>query len=353
MNNTVHFVHYTSNPGGLEVLLPSIITNLKKGKFNAFIIRPPHENENNVYDKIPINLTYGASGYYAFWLLLRYAHKRKNDIFHVFNIGPYALLMMRLAGVRKLVYAIHGTLYWKNRKQRLLRKFVWQMAMSSKYRITSNSEYSKNVFIKQVIKNARPILLYNPIDTERFAKNDSVTKNDKKKIVYSGRLTKGKNLFKWIHVAEAINKKHPDICFEIYGDGPLRQSLQKLINERNLKEIVALKGFYKNAEEIYKNADLLLFLSEYESFGNVVVESILCETPVIAGSIPSMKEIFQNFSEFLISLDDNLEQNVLLKIEQIEFLSKLAKEAAEEFKERFSLEQHIRKVEKIYESFNS
>lgn len=354
MKNRVHLVHFTTRPGGIEVKRHLLITNLKKFTFSAFIIRPPDKNEINVYDNMSINIVYGEKGIIAYWELLKYARKNKKDIFHVYNIGPIALLILRIAGVNELIYAIHGTIYWKTWNQRTYRKLLWRLAMKPKYFISSNSVYSGDVFVKKVLKSSKPLLIYNPIDSNRFKKPDKRNSNNEKlNIVYSGRLAQGKNLFRWISIAKSINEKHPGYRFEIYGDGPLKQGLQKVILENNLQDVITLKGFYRKAEEIYQNADLLLFLSEYESFGNVVVESILCETPVITGAIPSMKEIFQNFSEFLVNLDDNLEQNIMLRIEQIKILRLLAKNAAMEFRERFSLEQHIRKVEKIYDSFNS
>jgi glycosyltransferase involved in cell wall biosynthesis len=353
-NNRIHFVHFSSKPGGIEVLIPILINNLKSFVFSSFVLRPLPINEISVYRNVLIDVTYGTSGRSTYWHLFIYGRKNRKDIFHVFNIGPVALFVLRLAGVKKLVYGIHGTIYWKTKTQYLLRKPLWKLAISPRYIITSNSVYSGDVFIKKVLNTAKPILLYNPIDYERFVRLTERSVNIKSiKIVYCGRLTQGKNLFKWIEIAGKIHVKHPEFCFEIFGDGPLKQRLRNFIGEANLQEVVFLKGFCQNAEEIFQNADLLLFLSEYESFGNVVVESVLCDTPVIVSNIPSMKEIFRNYPEFLVDLDQNLELNILQKIERLDSLRLLAEKAAVEFRERFSLNQHISKIEKIYASFNS
>lgn len=352
MNKKVHYVHFSSRPGGIEVLLPNMIRNLKHYEIFAFVLRPVIMNEKNVYDQVSVKVSYGTSGFSTYFRLFVYAIKHSRDIFHVFNIGPLALLMLRLAGVSKLIYAIHGTIYWKTGFQKNFRKIVWKLAMCKKYLITSNSEFSGNVFITKVLKGAKPLTLYNPIDTSRFIP-DETPRGGLKKIVYSGRLAKGKNLVRWLKVAESIHKIYPEIIFEIYGEGPLKRMLLAQIVDFNLEKIVILKGFSELPEKIYQQADLLIFLSEYESFGNVAVESILCETPVIVSAIPSMKEIFRNFPEFLVNLDENLEQNILLNIEQLESLRTLTKNAAKEFNERFSLNQHVKKIEEIYESFTS
>jgi glycosyltransferase involved in cell wall biosynthesis len=352
LNKNVHIVHFSSKPGGIEVLLPVLINNLKSYDFKSFVLRPHPENEASVYEKVFVNITYGKSNYLTYWKLFLYSRKNRKDIFHVFNIGPFALLSIRLAGVKKLVYGIHGTIYWKTKTQFFFRKSAWKVAMHFSYITTSNSVFSGEVFSEKVLKTKSPLLLYNPIDSDRFKKPETLNSR-KNKIIYSGRLAKGKNLFKWIDIAGKIFKKFPDFRFELYGNGPLKQQLQDYIIVNNLGKIVVLKGHYSNVEEIYQNADLLIFLSEYESFGNVVVESILCGTPVIAGEISSMKEIFKNFPEFLVKLDKDLEYNILQKIEQIDSLRFSASKASVEFRERFSLFQHLSKVEKIYATFNS
>ena len=100
------------------------------------------------------------------------------------------------------------------------------------------------------------------------------------------------------------------------------------------------------------DADILLFLSEYESFGNVAVESILCGTPVIVSDIPSMREIFIDFPEFLISLDDNLNDAVLHKLDDINKLKELTLKARTQFLNRFSVEAHTTALDRLYKSFN-
>lgn len=350
MNKKVHFIHFSSRPGGIEVLFPNMVYNLENVEISAFVIRPADVNEKNVYDNTKVNVTYGTSGYTTYFHLFRYAFKYHRDIFHVFNIGPFALLMLRLAGVKKLVYAIHGTIYWKTGFQKVIRKMCWNFAMSKKYFVTSNSEFSGIVFNKKVLKWIKPITLYNPIDVFRF--NPEVEpRTGFKKIVYSGRLANGKNLIRWIKIAESIHEKYPDIIFEIYGEGPLKSTLQTDITAQNLDNIVFLKGYTNRPEQIYQHADLLIFLSEYESFGNVVVESILCETPVIVSAIPSMKEIFKNFPCFLVELNDDLERNIMRMLINIVYLKEQSIRAAKEFRERFSVEKHINTLNQIYDRF--
>ena len=347
----INLVHLYDSPGGIEVLLPGLSEALYNRQFRAYVIRPPRTVCQSVYDRTDVKVTYGSrNNLIAIIRLTIYAIKRKDEVFHVFNIGPLFLLILRLSGIKRLIYSIHGTKYWKTKEQKILRKTLWNIALKRNYVLTSNSIFSGSVFGKEIHPSKTIELLYNPIDSRRFKpESDKIRVSKPVKIVYSGRLVKGKNLIRWIEIAVFLKQNFSDCFFEIYGSGPERDSLKQVILDRNLESFIFLKGHLNEPEKIYQVADLLIFLSEYESFGNVVVESIMCETPVIASSIPSMKEIFRDFPVFLVDLDDKLEENILNKVKSLDKLNSTAKEARISFIERFDSEKHYSRLRNLYE----
>ncbi len=50
MEKRICLVHYSSSPGGIEVLMPEIIRMLPDAVFSVFVIRPPEKEKINVYD---------------------------------------------------------------------------------------------------------------------------------------------------------------------------------------------------------------------------------------------------------------------------------------------------------------
>jgi glycosyltransferase involved in cell wall biosynthesis len=225
---------------------------------------------------------YGSgSNFIAAWKLFRFARHKNKTVFHVWGIGPFFLFVLRLSGIRKLVYSIHGTVYWNNGRQKVLRKIFWWLAIRRKeYRFTSNSEFSRKVFLDKIDSKADVEVLYNPISLKKFnSLGREISEIDIiKKIIYAGRLDSGKGLLKWIKYAASIHKINQGIKFEIYGDGHLKPFLQETILKYDAEAYIILKGYINDIREAYRSADLLLFVSEFESFGNVVVESILCGT---------------------------------------------------------------------------
>jgi glycosyltransferase involved in cell wall biosynthesis len=349
--NYVNLVHFSSRPGGIEMILPVIITAMPGYAFKSFVIHQPAPDDVNVYDMMQIPVVYGK-GIRArtFLQIFRFAKENKDQIFQVFNIGPFFLLVLRLAGLKKIVYSIHGTIYWKKSGQKFIHKLIWTIALKRSYIITSNTEYSKKVFLDKIKSRAAIQVLHNPIDGTRFSPYPLPLSHDGLKIIYAGRLSRGKNLEKWIDFAVGIHKTIPDSQFEIYGTGSLHDILKNKIRLLNAGHFILLKGFREDIENAYREADVLLFLSEYESFGNVVVECILSGTPVIVSDIPSIQEIFREFPEFIIATSDQMLPSIISKIHHINDLKKTAMRARGEFISRFSTENHIRILNGIYQS---
>ncbi len=351
----IHLVHFSSSPGGIELQIPQLVKKMGNDVvISSFVIRPPGKSSFNIYTDTGIPVKYGSKfNLAAICKLWIYAIGRRRDIFHVFNLGPYFLLVLRLAGVRKVVYSIRGTKYWRGPINKVIVKQVWRLAFTKRQVFIANSFFSKSTFAKGTGYDKNNIrVVYNPVASGRLKGTCIRTNPQSLNIIYVGRLVRGKNLFKWLDIAGAIRLKFPAARFYLYGDGPLRKELQAHGNELGISDFVQFAGFKDNIGDVYCNADLLLFLSEYESFGNVTVESILCGIPVIAAGIPAMKEIFSDYPEFILENDSGIEMNVVKKLENLDALRALARKAGKEFALRYSLNSHVNALKEIYHSLN-
>jgi len=97
-------------------------------------------------------------------------------------------------------------------------------------------------------------------------------------LIYVGRIAAEKNLDLAIEAHRAMRRFNEGIKFVIVGDGPLRPALQR----KNTDLIFAGMQTGEQLAEYYASADIFLFPSETETFGNVTLEAMASGLVVIA-----------------------------------------------------------------------
>ncbi|MCQ6566837.1 glycosyltransferase family 4 protein [Bacillus mycoides] len=106
---------------------------------------------------------------------------------------------------------------------------------------------------------------------------------------YVGRLAPEKDIDTLQTLIQTTNKERDDIHWLIAGDGPLAKGLHENVPKTNVTFTGYLQG--KDLAEVYASSDLMVFPSTTETFGNVVLESLACGTPVIGANSGGVKNI--------------------------------------------------------------
>jgi len=109
----------------------------------------------------------------------------------------------------------------------------------------------------------------------------------KNKVVISvGRLVPQKGFHYLIEGFKKVVEKHPETILVILGEGELKEELEKLIENLNLKNKVFLLGFQKNPFKFLKNSSIFVLSSVQEGLPMVLIEAMACALPVIATDCP-------------------------------------------------------------------
>lgn len=140
---------------------------------------------------------------------------------------------------------------------------------------------------------------------------------------YAGRIAPEKDIETLrILIQTTLKERTDDIHWLIAGDGPLAKELRETVPTTNVTFTGYLQG--ENLAEAYACSDLMVFPSPTETFGNVVLESLACGTPVIGANSGGVKNIIadgktgflcepKNPESFLLSIYQLLNNNELRK----------------------------------------
>lgn len=135
------------------------------------------------------------------------------------------------------------------------------------------------------ISDDRARVIFNPVCLN--LSNDIVRKQEKDKIFISvGRLVEQKNFPLLIRSFSSFIKLKPDYKLIIYGEGPLRKSLEGQIKNLGLQEQVSLPGNNPNWHDYAVNATGFISTSNYEGMPNCLEEALCLGCPSIATNCP-------------------------------------------------------------------
>ncbi|MDH2420445.1 glycosyltransferase family 4 protein [Cobetia amphilecti] len=115
--------------------------------------------------------------------------------------------------------------------------------------------------------------------------------------LHVGRLAAEKNIELLIRTYEAMLAVQPDLALVLVGDGPLRERLEQRLPE-------AIFAGFQTGEALaahYASADLFVFPSLSETFGNVVLEAMASGLAVIAFDYAAAAEVIRDDHQGLLA----------------------------------------------------
>ncbi len=138
-------------------------------------------------------------------------------------------------------------------------------------------------YYKNVPEKTKKIIS-NPVDGDKLPLRAEIIT---KRIVSVGRLDSQKNFPLLIKSFAALGEQFSEYRLDIYGEGPERETLQKLIESFNLQERISLCGAKKNVQQLISDAEIFVMSSDYEGFPNALLEAMSIGLPVISTDFPT------------------------------------------------------------------
>lgn len=135
-------------------------------------------------------------------------------------------------------------------------------------------------------------VIYNPVIVPHFSFRKAANK-----ILYVGKLSKGKGVDVLLGAFAKIVPKIKDVSLEIIGTGHLYKSLTDFVSVNKFKNKIVFRGHLNHdntLKEIAKSSLTIIPSVWPEPFGRVAVESLLVGTPVLVTNRGGLPEIIRD-----------------------------------------------------------
>lgn len=247
------------------------------------------------------------------WVFKRYLSTNSiPDVVHVHNSSS-AELALWVKKKYKIPFVVteHSSLMWSGHNK--LSSLVFKeskanIAVSKKFAQHLSKQYNEKFYYIPNVVNTnyfQPIKVTEEIHSSNFNVDDAI-------FVSVGNLTENKNHKLAIKALKNLVTRFKNIKLFIAGEGPERQSLERLISELGLCNHVFLLGKLPRNEvrELLWKSDFFVLPSKSETFGVVLIEAMAAGLPILSLQNGGSESIVNSSVGFIAKDDREFTDNM-------------------------------------------
>jgi N-acetyl-alpha-D-glucosaminyl L-malate synthase BshA len=300
--------------GGSGVIATELGTELSRRGHRVHVIsyalprRLERYTENLFFHEVEIN-PYPLFEYPPYSLALaskmaEVATYERLDLLHVHYAVPHATSAYLARAILRersprIVTTLHGTDITLVGNERSLLP-ITRLSIERSDGVTAVSQYLRAATYDKlnVSSDTRIEVIPNFVDTEVFKPGAAsscvcrLVQPGEKVLCHVSNFRPVKRILDVMAVFRTVARKLPARLL-LVGDGPDRSAAERYAHENGIADQVNALGKQDSINEILACADLLLLLSNTESFGLSALEALACGVPVIAtrtGGLPELVE---------------------------------------------------------------
>ena len=283
--------------GGAEKLVVTLLKNLKGYNLHLIVLGKP----DTLVKEIPASCKITVLDF-----------KTYRDL-------PSCILFIRRYIRRNRIQVVHSHLYWSNIAVRLatprkipvfnciqnissmasytankLSLYLEKLTYRQRHHIIAVSKAVLDDFNEWVGLRGQATVLYNIIGDEFFSANPKqFFSKEKIKLVAVGNLRKQKN---YPYLLKAFQAMPPNVSLDIYGIGPLKESMEHEIAAHRLN--IRLQGLQPDMHQVLRQYDAYVMCSTHEGLSLALMEAMSSGLPAFLSDIPVQRESGEDAAEY-------------------------------------------------------
>ena len=190
-------------------------------------------------------------------------------------------------------------------KQQVYKLVIWYAAHKSKRVIVPSNYVLKDLVTYTKIKPNKVVVTHEAADLIDQPTSAIKDLGNKRFIMYIGRPTPHKNLWRLIEAFAALKVTHQDLCLVLAGkmDNNYRD-IERRVEESGVKDVI-FTDFVSDGELkwMYQNCEAYVFPSLSEGFGLPGLEAMAHGAPVVSSNATCLPEIYGDSALFFDPLD--------------------------------------------------
>ncbi|WP_462412014.1 N-acetyl-alpha-D-glucosaminyl L-malate synthase BshA [Neobacillus sp. Marseille-QA0830] len=288
------------------------------------------------------------------------ANREKLDLLHVHYAIPHAvcaiLAKQMLGRDIKIITTLHGT-------DITVLGYDPSLSDAIKFGIEKSDAVTavSNALVKQTHELIHPDqqiqTVYNFIDERIYQKSDAGhlktefgIKDNEKVVIHVSNFRAVKRVQDVVKAFAKMAAVMPAKLL-LVGDGPEMTIVSKLVTQLGIEDQVMFLGKQENLEELYSISDLMLLLSEKESFGLVALEAMACGVPCIGTNVGGIPEVIDHgVTGYICEVGDveAISQKGIEILRDAKLHKQFSQEAQQLARTKFNTKKIVEQYESIY-----
>ena len=341
----IMFVTSTLTSGGSERVISLIANDLAAKGYDVEIICLQEPIVfYSLHKKVKIRFAENEAGKFIVakmrWLRRRVIEE-KPDVVIAFMILVYLTTLFSLVGLNVPIITSERNdpasfSWWKRALRRvLLPRTTCHVVQTQKI---------KDYYTEDIKK--KTVIIGNPVTNKVF---DVVPVEKDDVIINVARLFPQKNQKMLIQAFYSIHEMIPTYKLKIFGEGPCRPELEKLIGDLRLVGKVFLCGRSEQVLDEMNQSRIFVLSSNHEGLSNAMIEAICIGLPIVSTKVSGTEELIEDGKNGILTDvgNEKMFAQGMLKVANDEKLRNVMEVANRQKAEKFKEEEVLMQWERI------